>query len=317
MKHPSRQDCVNSLRMQCQPYVFTEGPRGQSTGPSSIVGMCQSKDTSAKSSSPGATRRSFIGNVGIDSYTESSLVDEVLQHSLHGKGTRQIVTVNAQIYVLADKSIRYRECLLSAEYLCADGMPLVWACNCLGRMNISRIAGVDLIDRLCEHGATEGLKVFLLGGRPNSAARAARSLSRRHRGLEIAGVSCPDWGFETRAETLDPVLEQIAKAKPHIVFVALGAPKQEFFIDDWIRPLNVPIGIGVGGSFEFLSGLVDRAPMWMQTGGLEWVFRLSGDPKRMWKRYLIGNPEFMWSLMKWKLRKCALRHRNFPEKVAS
>jgi N-acetylglucosaminyldiphosphoundecaprenol N-acetyl-beta-D-mannosaminyltransferase len=243
-----------------------------------------------------------IGHVGIDTYSESALIEEVLDHALHGVGTRQIVTVNAQLYVLAEKSLRYRECLYTADYLCADGMPIVWACNRLGGLKVPRIAGVDLIQHLCRRGAADGLRVFLLGGRPQAANMTARSLSQRYPGLQIAGVSCPDWGFEKREETLNPVLEQIALSKPHILFAGLGAPKQEFLIDEHIRPLKIPIAIGIGGSFEILAGSVERAPEWMQSRGLEWTFRLRQEPRRLWKRYLIGNAEFLWSLAKWRLQ---------------
>jgi N-acetylglucosaminyldiphosphoundecaprenol N-acetyl-beta-D-mannosaminyltransferase len=195
------------------------------------------------------------------------------------------------------------------------GMSEMWACNHLGDVRVPRIAGVDLIEGLCERGAADGLSVFLLGGRPNMAEETARKLSRRNPGLRIAGVSCPDWGFETHEETIQPVLEQIAKAKPHIVFVALGAPKQEFFIDKFLRPLNVPIAIGVGGSFEILSGAINRAPLWMQSSGFEWAYRLFKDPGRLWKRYLIGNAEFVASVAIWKLRTIALHHRMLREWV--
>lgn len=265
---------------------------------------------------PSQNQRTFIGNVGIDTYSQRSFTNEVLDHALHGSGTRQIVTVNAQIYVLADKSLKYRRCLDSAEYLCSDGMPLAWACNHLAGVWVPRITGVDLIVDLCERGAADGLSIFLLGGRPGTAMETANLLSRRHPGLKIAGVSCPDWGFEKTEETLTPVLEQIAKAKPHILFVALGAPKQEFIIDQSIRPLNVPIAIGVGGSFEILSGSISRAPMWMQSSGFEWAYRLFKDPGRLWKRYLIGNMQFVWSVAKWKLRTLTPHHGMLREKVA-
>jgi N-acetylglucosaminyldiphosphoundecaprenol N-acetyl-beta-D-mannosaminyltransferase len=245
--------------------------------------------------------RMSIGHIGIDTYPQAALIEEVLEHALHGSSTRQIVTVNAQLYVLAEKSLRYRECLKSADYLCADGMPIVWACNKLGGLKVPRIAGVDLIESLCQQGAERGLSVFLLGGRPETAKKTALSLSLRFPGLKIAGVSCPPWGFERREETLAPVLEQIAKAKPHILFAGLGAPKQEFLIDQYIRPLRIPIAIGIGGSFEILSGSVERAPQWMQSSGLEWTFRLRQEPGRLWKRYLVGNVEFLWSLAKWRL----------------
>jgi len=101
---------------------------------------------------------------------------------------------------------------------------------------------------------------------------------------------------------LQPVLDQIALARPHILLVGLGAPKQEFLIDEHIRPLKIPIAMGIGGSFEILSGLIQRAPATMQSSGLEWTFRLYKEPRRLWKRYLIGNCEFLWSLAKWRLR---------------
>jgi len=248
------------------------------------------------------TPKLSIGRIRMDTHSHAALIAEVLDHAFHGVITRQIVTVNAQIYVLADKSPRYRECLFTADYLCADGMPLVWACDRLGGLKLPRIAGVDLIEHLCRLGAADGLRVFLLGGRPEMASKTARNLSRRYPGLEIAGVSCPDWGFEKSAETLNPVLEQIAQAKPHILFAGLGAPKQEFLIDEHIRPLNVPIAIGIGGSFEILSGSVERAPQWMQSRGLEWTFRLGQEPGRLWKRYILGNAEFLWSVAKWRLQ---------------
>jgi N-acetylglucosaminyldiphosphoundecaprenol N-acetyl-beta-D-mannosaminyltransferase len=268
----------------------------------SDYGIERLKTTFVGALHPRTTPRMSIGHVGIDTYSETALIDEVLDHALHGNSTRQIVTVNAQLYVLAEKSLRYRECLKSADYLCADGMPIVWACNKLGGLKVPRIAGVDLIESLCRQGAEKGLSVFLLGGRPETAKKTALSLSQRYPGLKIAGVSCPPWGFEKREETLNPVLDQIAKAKPHILFVGLGAPKQEFLIDEYIRPLKIPIAIGIGGSFEILSGSVERAPEWMQSRGLEWTFRLRQEPGRLWKRYLIGNAEFLWSVAKWRLQ---------------
>jgi N-acetylglucosaminyldiphosphoundecaprenol N-acetyl-beta-D-mannosaminyltransferase len=251
---------------------------------------------------PYKASRLSIGHVGMDTYSEAALIAEVLDHALHGRVTRQIVTVNAQIYVLADKSARYRECLFTADYLCADGMPLVWACDRLGGLKVPRIAGVDLIEHLCRRGAADGLRVFLLGGKPETANMTAKNLSRRYPGLQIAGVSCPEWGFEKSKETLCPVLEQIARAKPHVLFAGLGAPKQELLIDEHIRSLKVPIAIGIGGSFEILSGSVERAPRWMQSSGLEWTFRLRQEPRRLWKRYLVGNAEFLWRLAKWRLQ---------------
>jgi N-acetylglucosaminyldiphosphoundecaprenol N-acetyl-beta-D-mannosaminyltransferase len=248
-------------------------------------------------------QRTSLGNLDIDTRTEPALIAEVLEHAMTGEGTRHIATINAQFYVLAEQSRPFRECLKNAEYHCADGMSIVWACRIFGGERVARIAGVDLISRLCEDGAPLGLRVFLLGGRPGTAAKTARILENTYPGLQIAGVSCPEWGFEKDRATLKPVLDEIAAAKPHILFVALGAPKQEFFISQYIRPLEIPLAAGIGGSFEILAGEVNRAPVWMRRAGLEWSYRLFQEPGRLWRRYMLGNIEFLWCVAKWRYRR--------------
>jgi N-acetylglucosaminyldiphosphoundecaprenol N-acetyl-beta-D-mannosaminyltransferase len=139
-------------------------------------------------------------------------------------------------------------------------MPIVWACNSLYGGRVRRIAGVSLIEKLCQRGAAHCLRVFLLGGKPEAADMTAKLLKRRHPGIQIAVVSCPPYGFEKRDDSLQKVLDQIASSKSHFLFVGLGAPKQEYFIHHHIRPLHVPLAIGVGGSYEILSGMLKRAP---------------------------------------------------------
>jgi len=235
-----------------------------------------------------------IGSIDIDQYSQTALIDEILHHALNGDSTRQVVTANAQFYVLAQKSRRFRCCLSRAEYICADGMPIVWACNSLYGGRVRRIAGVNLIEKLCHYGSAHNLRVFLLGGRPGTGDITADVLKKRYPGIQIAGVSCPPYGFERRDDSLQVVLEEITAARAHILFVGLGAPKQEFFINNYVRSTRVPLAIGIGGSFELLSGKLQRAPQWMQSSGLEWAYRLSQEPARLWKRYLIGNTEFIW-----------------------
>jgi N-acetylglucosaminyldiphosphoundecaprenol N-acetyl-beta-D-mannosaminyltransferase len=258
-----------------------------------------------------------LGSLGIDTYTETALVDHVLDHAFNGKQTRQIVTANAQFYVLADKNQRFRACLEKAEYICADGMPIVWACERFTGTKVPRITGVDFIGLLCERGARDGLRVYLLGGRPGTAKATALRLKELYPGVVIAGVDCPDWGFENSAKTLQPVLDRIAAAKPHLLLAGLGAPKQEFFIHDHVRPLRIPVAIGIGGSFEILSGSLQRAPVWVQTSGMEWAYRLTQEPRRLWKRYLVGNAMFLWDVAKWRMRGSRLGIRLVPPIKAS
>jgi N-acetylglucosaminyldiphosphoundecaprenol N-acetyl-beta-D-mannosaminyltransferase len=256
---------------------------------------------------PAHAQRVGLGHLGIDTYSHETLVADVLQHALTGTNTRQIVTANAQFYVLAEQNSRFRQCLEAADYICADGMPIVWACNRYCHATVPRIAGVDLIEDVCQSGAANGLRIFLLGGRPQTAAKTAEILQLRYKGLEVAGVSCPPFGFEKDESALASVLDHIARAQPHVLFVGLGAPKQELFINEHIRRLKVPVAIGIGGSFEILSGSISRAPQWMQTSGLEWAYRLGQEPRRLWKRYLIGNLQFVTSLLKWRFQ--SLRER--------
>jgi N-acetylglucosaminyldiphosphoundecaprenol N-acetyl-beta-D-mannosaminyltransferase len=150
--------------------------------------------------------------------------------------------------------------------------------------------------------------VFFMGGRPGTAQATASILAAKYPGMVIAGVSCPKYGFELSKETLTPVLDEICEAKPHVLFLALGAPKQEFFIGEHIRPLRIPLAVGIGGSFELLAGETHRAPQWMQDAGLEWAFRFAQEPLRLWRRYLLGNVEFLWGLGRWRF-KLALRER--------
>ena len=246
--------------------------------------------------------RMYLGNLQIDTHSELEFTEEVLEHAMKGRSTRQIATVNAQFYVLADKVRAFRDCLAKAEYLCADGMPIVWMCKTFGGKQVPRIAGVDLIDHLCQLGAPKGMRIFFLGGLPGTADATARLLERKYPGIEIAGVMCPPWNFERKQSSLNEVLDAIKEAKPNVLFLALGAPRQEFFIDQHIRPLKVPIAVGIGGSFEILSGQAPRAPQWMRAKGLEWFYRFVHEPGRLWKRYLVGNAEFLWCVLRWRLR---------------
>jgi len=255
--------------------------------------------------SAGGRRRSVprlnIGTISIDLYTEREFVSELVLHALHGSATKQVVTANAQFYVLAGRSRRLRECIRKAEYVCADGMPIAWSCKKIAARKVPRIAGVDLVEAVCREGAADGLRVFLLGGKDGSAAATADVLQRRYPGIQIVGVCCPPYGFQCKQDSVAPLLDAIREAKPQVLFVGLGAPKQELFIEEHIRPLGIPLAMGVGGSFEMISGKVERAPVWMQKSGLEWMFRLSQEPNRLWKRYLLGNVEFLWRMGRWAL----------------
>ena len=132
------------------------------------------------------------------------------------------------------------------------------------------------------------LHVFLLGGLPQSADLTAKVLKQRLSSLRIS-TYCPPFGFEKTAVGLEETAQAIRSAKPDLLFVALGAPKQEYWIYEHGLQLSIPVSIGVGGSFEMVAGVVRRAPIWMRELGYEWVYRLCREPRRLWRRYLLGN----------------------------
>lgn len=208
-----------------------------------------------------------------------------------GRKTHHVVTANAQFYNLAEQRKDFRECLAGAEYVCADGISVVLACKLLENRKVFRIAGVDLVDHLSEQVAALGLTAYFLGGKEGSGELAAAALTKKYPGFQVA-ISCPPFGFEKDPERLAAVLNDVRRVSPAVIFVALGAPRQEIFIRDHIRPLNVPVAVGVGGSFEMIGGRVRRAPAWIQRSGFEWAYRWAQEPVRLTERYLIGNALF-------------------------
>ena len=204
--------------------------------------------------------------------------------------THQIATVNADFVVkaLSDPELRYL--LQEADMATADGMPLVWGARLLGTPLEERVAGADMIPALAEISAQKGYSMFFLGAAPGVAARAGDILRAKHPDLKIVGILSPP---QSSVLEMDPaIIEAIKNAKPDILLVAFGNPKQEKWIGMYGRELGVPVMIGVGGTFDFIAGQTKRAPLWMQNIGLEWTFRLAQEPRRLWKRYVVDMAAF-------------------------
>lgn len=241
--------------------------------------------------------------VGIHKYSFKEVVDtitnELTQPSV--SAPKYVVTPNAQHLVTLQQDAYFQEIYKSAFLSVPDGVPLLWAAKLLGTPLKDRVNGTDLFERLCEVSADKGFKVFLLGGRPGAADAAASLLQNRYPRLEIVGTYCPPYGFETLSDELAQINSAIKTAGPDILFVGLGAPKQEKWIYENYQQLGVPISLGIGVSFELVSGMVTRAPKFMQNLGLEWLFRLFMEPRRLWKRYVLGNSIFVWLVFKQRL----------------
>ncbi len=176
-----------------------------------------------------------------------------------------------------------------------DGMPLVWLCRRAGYPATERVYGPTLLLALCGHGVPHGYRHFFYGGVEGVASALAGRLHQRFPGLQVCGVYSPPFRALTPDEDTR-IVEMINTARPDVVWVGLGTPKQEWWMAGKLGRLEAPVLIGVGAAFDFHTGRVPQAPVWMQTRGLEWAFRLAQEPRRLWRRYLLGNPRFLFHL---------------------
>ncbi|MCK9276029.1 MAG: WecB/TagA/CpsF family glycosyltransferase [Syntrophales bacterium] len=238
----------------------------------------------------------------IDNVSMSETVNRI-KSFIRKKEPRMVITPNVDHVMKFQRNEAFRDVYRQAALVLADGMPLLWAARYLKTPLKEKVSGSDLFPLLCRVSAEKGYKVFFMGGRAGAADKAAELLSSRYPGLQIAGICCPPMGFEHDEEENRHVIECIKKARPDIVFVGLGAPKQEFWIHRYKKEYGAPVSIGIGVSFEFTAGMVKRAPVWMQHAGLEWSWRILMEPKRMWRRYLLEDTGFFLLIYKQKTKR--------------
>ena len=176
-----------------------------------------------------------------------------------------------------------------------DGMPMTWVGWLQGHRHMDRVYGPDFMAAMCELSVGRGYRNFLCGGEPGVADLLSESLQSRFPGLQIVGTYTPPF----RTLNLEDEIELVARvhrARPHILWVGLGTPKQERFMARYLQRLEVPLLVGVGAAFDFHTGRLRESPEWVKRAGLQWLQRLTQDPRRLWKRYLRNNPAFLWHL---------------------
>jgi len=233
----------------------------------------------------------------IHAVTEKQCCVIVLNELRQGRGG-WVVTPNLDHLRRCHYDPEYARTIRRANLLVADGMPLVWASKLQGTPLPERVTGSNLIFSLSEALSRERRKIFLLGGDPGMADLAGDVLARRFPGLNIVGTCCPDLGYEWNPSKIWEISNQLAAANPDVVFVGLGSPKQEYLILDFRTLLPQTWWLGVGISFSFVAGRIKRAPRWMQRCGLEWMHRLTQEPGRLARRYLIDDMPFVLKLFK-------------------
>ncbi len=237
--------------------------------------------------------------VSIDSVTMQEALDEVEQ-LIQARKLSYVVTPNVDVLVQLQKDGDFKRIYDGASLVVPDGMPLLWAAKFMGTPFKAKVSGSDLFIELCAFAAKKNYKVYFMGAMPGVAERAAEVLMKRYLGLQVVGTYSPSFGFECNERECTLIAQKIREAAPDVLFVGLGSPKQEKWIDRFKEQCRVPVSVMVGISFDYVAGTVKRAPRWMQNVGLEWLWRLAMEPKRLWKRYLVNDPKFFWLILKQK-----------------
>jgi N-acetylglucosaminyldiphosphoundecaprenol N-acetyl-beta-D-mannosaminyltransferase len=275
-----------------------EWPRGNFLKVISIITKTNRENLSAASPNLlSSAKRVHLLGIDLDNLTMAETLVAV-REIVERRQFSYAVTPNVDHTVKFSKSAEFRELYAKAALVVPDGVPLLWAARMLGTPLKERINGTDLFERTCELAAQQGYSVFLLGGSVGAASGACEKLSQRHPGLKIAGWDCPAFGFYKDPAQNQAVQEKIRESGADILFVGLGAPQQERWMYQYAEGSGVSFAIGVGVSFSFVGGLIPRAPLWMQRNGLEWLWRLGKEPRRLSRRYLLEDLPFFGMLLR-------------------
>lgn len=222
-------------------------------------------------------------------------LDEVFQvvtRQIEIRSPGYILTPNVDHICTLQDHTEFQEAYRNGLLAVCDGTILQWASMLLGAPIREKISGSDLILWLTEYAAQKGYSVFFLGGADGVAQKTAEILTKRYPGFSLAGVYSPPMGFDSDPREIQRSIEMVRNASPDICFVALGSPKQELWSYRHCQELDVPVLVGVGAAFDFVTGRRIRAPRWVQRAGLEWLWRLAQEPRRLAKRYLVRDMRF-------------------------
>ena len=233
-----------------------------------------------------------IGKASVNNVTQKEAIMEIERMIDYGE-KKYVVTPNLDHIVKLETDAEFLHCYEQAGLVLADGNPLVWASKILGTPLKALVTGSDLFAALCEHAAARGHRLFFLGGLDGIAQKAADNLKILYPAINIVGVYSPPFGFDKNDEENNRIMEMINAVKPHLLFVGVGAPKQEKWMYRNIASLNINVAVGIGASFDFVAGSIKRAPAMVRKMGMEWFWRFANEPRRLFKRYFIDSTAFI------------------------
>ena len=227
-------------------------------------------------------------NTNIDNLTMAETLNEI-DKLIQKKNCSYVVTPNVDHIVRLEKDKELQKVYKNASLILTDGKPLIWISKWYKTPIKEKISGSDLFPKVCELAANKNYTMYLLGAAEGVADTAARNLMKKYPGLNIVGTYSPPFGFEKNEQEMNKIKTQIQEVHPDILIVGLGCPKQEKFMYYHCKELGVPISFGLGASIDFEAGNIKRAPKWMSNHGLEWLYRFSKEPKRLFKRYFVDD----------------------------
>lgn len=250
--------------------------------------------------SPSFSQRSIaaseVAGMRVHNLSEDETVVAIARLIEEG-GSHYAAVLNAAKIVAANKDDALKRALLEADLVTADGMSVVWASRLLGQSLKQRVTGIELFGRLVRLASERGWKVYFLGACDESVSGVVARFTSEYPALRVAGYHN---GYFDVSESA-AVAEVIRQSSADLLFVAMGSPAQECWIMANLERTGARFALGVGGSFDHVTGLARRAPVWMQRTGLEWLYRLIREPRRLWRRYLVGNTVFVWLVIRQKL----------------
>ncbi len=236
-------------------------------------------------------KRVIFGRIHADQVTFGGAVQEIAR-LIEARQGGYVVTPNVDHVVLAEDNVALQRAYADASLALADGMPLLWLSQLMGEALPAKVSGSDLIEPLMATAAERRWRVYFLGGAPGVGEAARAKLLALYPGLEVCGIDAPPIAFEVDVRLRGEALARLSAARPDLVLVALGCPKQELLMQAWRDDIAPAVAIGVGASLDFVAGTKQRAPRWMSQAGLEWLHRLSQEPGRLWRRYLVRDLAF-------------------------
>ena len=250
-----------------------------------------------------APRRFSILNTYVNALTLDETIKEV--EKIIGRGVpTQHVVVNASKVNLMEADNELAKIVNDCPLINADGASIVWAAKKLGVPLTERVTGIDLFQELVKLSAEKGYKIYLFGAKEEVVAKVKAIFEERYSGIRIVGYRN---GYFTEADE-PQIVADMAASGADMMFVAFSSPKKEYWVHKYLDQVGIPFVMGVGGSFDVVAGVTDRAPKWMQDHGLEWFYRFVQEPGRLWKRYIVGNAKFVLLTLKYKHAKKGEKH---------